>query len=277
MRNLLVLAGIATLGLTACPASDEPTDDPDDGAAMDTMVAASSSSGGLEESETGVSTTLPPETGGMDGDEGTTGTPGPAPEIVLMEYTFAEDLQGFEVRWAEVGTMGQDLELQTATILEHVPEGGYSVDATDTGAMQLSIPLTLPEQKIQFSAVMPMDMPIDMIGGRIRAQVRVVAGFDDPLNPGVAKLFIKTGTTFHWADGGANNIAFDAAAETWVGPTLSADTPSFINAPLEDYDPSQTLEIGMEIAAGSGAQTFLINPTVILIDSIQILGPDPSF
>jgi len=97
---------------------------------------------------------------------------------------------------------------------------------------------------------------LNLAGKVITAQARVEAGGAPTV---VGKMYVKTGATYSYADGGESQPLVPG---TWT--TLTYSTPSYY-ANMAVYDISDVRELGIEIL-GRGATGVM--PTVVHIDSI---------
>jgi hypothetical protein len=125
-----------------------------------------------------------------------------------------------------------------------------AVGQPDPGSAMLTIPFvpnpssaTTNEQVdfgINFAA------PMDLSGKTLTARVKLDAGLG--ASGGGAKLIIKSGAAFVYADGGFQNLT----PGDWITLTTSFDTPGFAGA---GYTPTQIVQVDVEIQA-NGATAF---------------------
>ncbi len=167
-------------------------------------------------------------------------------------YNFTNDLEGFDISYAEPADLEDD------TTIEHDKDEGKP----KAGALGLTIPFSDIGQKLAV-AVNPEE-PLDFSGVTVTAWVKLASGLTaDTSAPGGAKLFIKSGEDFIYADGGWNNLSVDAE---WLEISIDADNPAFI-AIEDDYVSSDIREIGVEIATNTVPSE--ITEAVVFIDSID--------
>ena len=173
----------------------------------------------------------------------------PPPVVDLPGYFFDEGREQFRVLWTQPAGL-----LSSAQEITWVNNEG----SPELGALFLEVPFNDVNQKVEIAIG---NLPnLDMSGKVLSAQVKLGSGLNtDSGNPGGAKLYVKSAQGFVFADGGWVNLA----AGDWTKISLIADTPSF--AAGDTYDPTQIVEIGVEVATG-GAGIF--QQATILIDSI---------
>jgi len=218
--------------------------------------------------------------GGAAGSSGAGGG-GSTPTTV---YDFSDSLEGFAINYYCLGPANaQNCSAVTAVPAPEVDAGADAgADAGDAGAAtppandfyavtqdptvgdpalgsaKIELNFTAGEQ----TAVLALNYAVgaNVTGKTITARVLVDAGAPATTS---AKLYIKTGANFYYADRGAITLI----AGTWL--TLTYDTglpPVYPAAPTAEYALTDVREIGIEIAA-----TAITSPalTVVHVDTIQ--------
>jgi hypothetical protein len=112
----------------------------------------------------------------------------------------------------------------------------------ENGSLELSVPFDGTDQKLEVSIGVA---GFNMTGKTITAKVKLGSGLSSsPDNPGGAKLYVKTGNQFVYADSGWTNLDGD-----WASLSLDVSSPGGFIAGT--HTPSDVREIGVEIATGS--------------------------
>lgn len=154
-------------------------------------------------------------------------------------WTFDDTIEAWAISYADPSSLTDD-----ATLSWDASSGDPS-----NGSLELVIPFSGVNQKLDVSTALTGE---DLSGQVLSAKVRLDSGLgSDAENPGGAKLYVKTGEGYVYADGGWVNLD---TAGTWVTLTIDVSTPAGYVAP-GTYEPSDVREVGIEIATG-GDGTF---------------------
>jgi hypothetical protein len=217
--------------------------------------------------------------GASGGSAGTSGAGGAGSSTPTLVYDFTDSLEGFAINYYCLGPANaQNCSPVTAA---PAPEADAGADAGDAGAAppaandffnvtqdpavgdpalgsaKVELNFTAGEQ----TAILARNYAVgaNLTGTTITARVLVDAGAPATTS---AKLYIKTGATFYYADRGAITLI----AGTWL--TLTYDTglpPVYPAVPTAEYALSDVREIGIELAATGIATPAL---TVVHVDSV---------
>jgi hypothetical protein len=244
---------LATALLSGCGegSDDEPSD----------TSGGSNATGGSGVSVGGGTSTMGGRAGGGASGSGTGGA------ATGEGWTFDTDMEEGP-QW--VASYSSPATLAAASDVSH--------DATEgnpgPGSLRIVIPFAAtqaggPEgnQKIHVGASVGTasadETALDLTGKTVRARFKLVEGLTtDTTNPGGAKLYVKSGEDFVWADGGWTNIE----TLNWMALTINVSSPLY-QAP--GFDPTDIREIGIEIATSGGvAATMGLAPATVLIDSV---------
>jgi hypothetical protein len=167
--------------------------------------------------------------------------------------TFDADVENWAITYSEPEGLMTDSQ-----IAHNAAEGDPAA-----GCLEVTVPYTAAEQKL-FVSYTPAT-PLNMTGTTITAMVQLAAGLTtDPSAPGGAKLYVKTGDDYVWADGGWNNLE---TAGAWLLITLDVSNPSGYIAST-DYDPSDVRELGIEFDTNTTAALDYSTAT-IYIDTVE--------
>jgi len=233
------------------------------GAGDNAGTAATSGSGGASAGSAGIS--------------GAGGGGNTAPTTV---YDFSDSLEGFAISYYCLGP--DNAQNCSPVAAAPAPDADAGADAGDAGAAlpapndfysvthdpavgdpalgsaKVELHFTAGEQ----TAVLALNYAagVDLTGKTITARVLVEAGAPATTS---AKLYIKTGANFYYADRGAITLI----AGTWL--TLTYDTglaPIYPSPTTAEYALTDVREIGVELAATGIAAPAL---TVVHVDSVQ--------
>lgn len=260
-------AGLALVcGLNSMGCSDDGAEPP--GASGGTSGAGAST--GNNDGTSGSST------GGTAGAGATTsmGGTGGGGSGITTAYTFDSDVQEFRINWVCLGTgncMAIDAPVVPAPVdagagdaaappVEPPPDNGLAtvthdaaVGSPSPGSLQLDINFTAAGQ----SAVLALNIDsTDLTAKPISAQVTVDTGAPATLS---AKLYVKTGEAYTWADQGEITLV----PGTWL--PLTYITPTYF-ADMAAYNIADVREIGIEFAIPN-ATSF--TPAVIHVDTVR--------
>lgn len=171
------------------------------------------------------------------GSNTTSGPVGPG-----KRWNFDKNLEGWLISY------GDPKDLITNTNVNHDAGAG----SPNPGAIHLSIPFNAAEQKIAI-AIKPMPS-LNLAGRQITAQVKLEFGLaNDGKGHGVAKLYVKSGDSFVYADSGAKALTPGA---NWISIPLTVSNPEGYKADDASYNPSDIREIGIEVSTeGNGSYT----------------------
>jgi hypothetical protein len=279
--RVLGCAGLMALGVACSEGQYNP---PSGGGGSGSSAAGASGMTGTAGSGTSA-------VGGSAGTPGSAGSAGSGPGGATQVYTFQSSLEGFAINYYCTGPAANE----TCTMVQAqaaAPAGDAGTDAGDSadatapaepaassdfyaleqdgtvgeatpGSAKLTLNFTAGTQSANLainygSGTTP---GIDLEGKTVRAQVRIEPGAPPTT---YAKMYIKTGATFYYADSGQITLV----PGSWVPVTFpTAGTPSYPLAP----DPTQYLvgdvrEIGLEIAATGIAAAA---PAVIHLDTVS--------
>jgi hypothetical protein len=274
-RVVRLCGGLAlsfAVGAVACSAEDsEPMPPLRGSAASGGASGAGGSTGSAGTSGTG---------GASGGSAGTSGSGGGGSSTATTVYDFSDSLEGFAINYYCLGPANsQNCSPVTSA---PIPGADAGADAGDAGAAppaandffnvthdptvgdpalgsaKVELNFTAGEQ----TAILALNYAAgaNLTGTTITARVLVDAGAPATTS---AKLYIKTGANFYYADRGAITLI----AGTWL--TLTYDTglpPVYPAAPTAEYALSDVREIGIELAATGIATPAL---TVVHVDSVQ--------
>jgi hypothetical protein len=222
--------------------------------------------------------------GGSAGTTGGAGTAGNGSGTATQVYNFGSSLEGFAINYYCLGPVANtncpDMQAPPpvaagdagadATAPEGPPPNDFytleqdgTVGEATVGSAKLSLNFTTGTQSANFainygSGTAP---GIDLRGKTVRAQVRVEPGAPPTT---YAKMYIKTGSTYYYADSGQVTLV----PSTWVSVSFSTATPPSYPMPTDAalYLLEDVREIGLEIAAtGIAAATT----AVIHIDTVS--------
>jgi hypothetical protein len=169
-----------------------------------------------------------------------------------------------EIRWGFDSTLeGWALHYSVPDPLESASAAAWDGTVGAPGASAiLHVPFSAIDQKVQFS-VQPSPA-LDLRGKTLTAQVILDSGLtSDAVNPGGVKLFVKSGAAWVYAATAWRN--FQAGAG-WITLSMAVDTPDYVD-PAGTHDPSQIVEIGVEVATGSATSTF--QSATLHVDSVS--------
>jgi hypothetical protein len=125
------------------------------------------------------------------------------------------------------------------------------------GALELTIPFSASGQKLEVGLNVPAT---DLSGKVLNAWVKLKAGLtSDPSNPGGAKLYVKSGPTFAYADSGWRNLG-----PAWTKLELRIDKPGGFVQP--GYSGASIRELGVELATGSNGKQY--QPAGVWLDDV---------
>lgn len=163
--------------------------------------------------------------------------------------TFDTDLQGLAFLFSSPGAL---LAASTATF-----DG--TVGQPDPGSALLTIPFVPNADSANSNEQIDFGInfaAMNLSGKTLTARVRLDSGLGAG---GAAKLILKSGSNFFYADGGFQNLT---AGGDWVTLSMSLDAPAFM-AP--GYTPTQIVQVAVEIQA-NGAAAF--TTATVHIDTI---------
>jgi hypothetical protein len=157
--------------------------------------------------------------------------------------TFDTDIAG----WAT--TFSTPEGLMASSTLEH-----------SAGAMMLTVPFSAADESVQVSFALPEPRAST---GVISADVTLISGLtDDPMNPGGAFIFARSGASFSYAAGAWTNLDSDGPIRVSLDPSF----PDFVDEANGTFDPSDLREIGISVATSGTATT--VSEAVFLIDNV---------
>lgn len=176
---------------------------------------------------------------------------GTVPASPETGFAFNRGTENFQIVWTEPAELYQGPRL-----VEWLLGLGFPA----MGTLSVTIPFRAADQKVHV-AIKTLESP-DLRGRVLSAQVNAQVGLgDDETNPGRANLYVKSADGFVSAAGERVSLEHDV----WTAVELNADNPALVVGGGV-FDPSQVVEIGVEIATGSEGTNF--RQAQVLIDSI---------
>jgi hypothetical protein len=188
-------------------------------------------------------------------------------------FDFATSTEGWKKNYAFVSSttdkttrdaMASDVLLAN-TVVEWLDAPGYG---GAQGFVRLAIPFAMSQieyQSLLFSYLPPTGL--DLAGRTIHAFVKIVSGMtaDDPSKPSGAKLVVKSGADYFYADGGWVNLS----KNEWVGLMLDVSSPANMDYSKDAslFDPADIREISVEFDT-SGSATTVVSPGVLYLDRV---------
>lgn len=152
---------------------------------------------------------------------------------------------------------------------------GGAVTGCADGCAQLKVPFTAYKSGQAFEIYLPA--PVDLSAGVVSVKLRATAG-----KAGGIQIVLKNGMAnmYAWAQSAWSPIG-DAAKAEWSTITLNAASPSGMDM-TNVFDKTQVSIITIQVSAGDPwyldeAKTMqdpsaLVNPTVLLVDEITVVG-----
>ena len=274
-RNMSQRAGVpAAMGAALCVASaclvvacSEEQYNPAIGGGGSTTAAAAGSAGQSGSAGSGTS-----NNGGSAGAAGAGGTGAGAEDTATKVYAFQSSLEGFFINYyctgpavntnctqlqaqqpADVADAGADAGDDAGAAPEQPVVNDFftleqdpSLGSPAPGSAKLTLRFTAGSQSANFASNFGSgtEPGIDLAGKTLQAQVRMEAG--GPATT-YAKMYIKTGATYYYADSGQRTLS----ADTWTTLTFAGfGAPSYPTAPdAALYTLGDVREVGIEIGA----------------------------
>jgi hypothetical protein len=253
-------AAFAALGI-AC--SEEQYNPPIGGST--TVAAASSAGSGGSSGSAGQSGNAGSSATNSGGSAGAAGGAGGAANdgMAMKVYAFESSLQGFFINYYCTGPAMNTNCMQLDAPAGDTPDAGNAPEQPESndffsleqdpglgtpepGSAKLTLRFTAGAQSANFASNFgsATEPGIDLAGKTLQAQVRVEAGA--PVTT-YAKMYIKTGATYYYADSGQKTLV----ADSWTPLTFAGfGAPSYPTAPdAALYTPGDVREIGLEIGA----------------------------
>lgn len=239
-------AGFILLALAVAACSDATKD----GSSTAGVVTGDTSGGGTG----GATTAGGGSTGGTGGSDGGGNDGGGTTSADTILYGFDDVDAGFDC-WKfndyQTGTddAGNPIDPNNLSKLTTA-----SIDSSDghptPGSMKLEIPFTAYNQKTDFHCVLTSQM--DLSNKVLSAWVKLDSGFStDPSAPGGFVLYIKSGSTYAYAQAPWHNV--DGSNHNWVQYFFDVKNgidDSSPGIPPADFDPTKIVEIGFYIHTG---------------------------
>lgn len=175
-------------------------------------------------------------------------------------YTFDGDAEGWSVTYEE-NIPGTSEDMRVSAISHEGADGQPNPGSAklDAAFDDASTEEMDPLQKVHSSAF--PEVPLDLTGASVTGQIKLVSGGSgDPSCPLGAKLFLKSGETFVWADGGFVNLE----EGVWIEASIDASVPMFSEP---GFDAADIREIGIEVFA-SDAAGCTASAAVLLFDTV---------
>lgn len=171
-----------------------------------------------------------PASGGKPSTAGSSGSGGSA--ATGNGWKFPSNVESWTISYGEPGS------LMGSGSLSH--DGGAG--NPENGSLKVTVPFNGVDQKLDVSIALDAT---NLTGKTITAKVKLDSGLStSPDNPGGAKLYVKTGDAYVYADGGWTNLDGN-----WASLSLNVSSPGGFVAGT--HTPSDVREIGIEIATGS--------------------------
>jgi len=190
--------------------------------------------------------------GGTSGSAGSGGS-GASPSFE-KSWTFASGLEGWDKLY------GSPASLKTDAMVTADPADG----SPDKGSVKIEIPFSAADQKLDVG--INLSTPADLTGKTLSAMIKLDSGLSTGTsNPGGAKLYVKSGAGFVFADGGWNNLSVGGFTKITRNPA----NPGFVDTANEAgaFNQADIREIGVEIATGSTA-TATWSAAVVHLDTV---------
>lgn len=253
--TLLTVSAITLASLAACS----------EGGGDDGATQTGGTGGGSDDDDpaTGGKT----QTGGSD--SGGAPSSGGTGSTAENRYTFDTALEGWEVQHIENIDTGLGGASSIAQLSFDESDG-----EPDEGSLKLEVPFSFTgggplTELAKVHIGVNLEEAQDLSGKTVTAVVKLTSaevttdGEGEPTEtcPIGGKLYIKTSVNYDWADGGSTNLVLGE----WTTVSLDVDTPSWS---ADDYEPTETLQIGFEFAPtnGAGCET---GDVTLLVDTIK--------
>jgi hypothetical protein len=217
-------------------------------------------------------------TGGNAGTAGTVAVAGAAGTNATNTrcFDFTSGAEGWRKYHSQVWQLDDNTVLDSAgsdqllvnTAVDWVDGPGYGW--VSLGYVRLSIPFFAEQSKAQrFEYTYVPNLPITNLAGKsITAMVKLVSGLasDNPWHPAVARLFVKSGADYFYADGGECHLS----ESDWVLVSVDLNAP-YLDENLDPilFDVSDIRELGVAVETPSTRWT-VETPGVVLIDHVCI-------
>lgn len=187
-------------------------------------------------------------------------------------FDFPESTEGWQKNYASAFTLADKTvrdEAAAAALLGNSTADWMSGPGYGgaNGFVQFSIPFAT--EQVEYQGLLYSYLPatgLSLSGKTIHAFVKLVSGMtaDDPSKPLGAKLVIKSGPEYFYADGGWVNLSKNA----WTELMLIVNKPTL--DPNKDpltYDPNDIREISVEFDT-SGSATVVATPGILMLDRV---------
>lgn len=148
-------------------------------------------------------------------------------------WTFDADLQGWNIGWTQTGG-GCGQSSPTCFPVTLTFDAGVGDAAPGSGALSMDFADAASKVHVRFNP----SPSLNLTGFPICARVRLDSG------SAKAKIFVKSGAGFVWANGPEAALTSGA----WTTVTMDPDNPSFANP---GFSAADIREVGLECSAGS--------------------------
>lgn len=189
---------------------------------------------------------------------------------ITKTYSFDTTVESWKIQYTSSGLvagMMAPLIALTNPELTSVWTDTDGKPAAPPGALQIGIPYSTASQYVGVGISLPVK--VDLTDKVLRANVKIVSGLgsaaDLVMNPGGAKLYVKTGAGYVYAAGTYTNLP---AIGTWIPVEFDLLDPSYIDEsnPAAIFDRSDVREIGIQLDTSGTSTTAM--PAVVLIDGV---------
>ena len=179
-------------------------------------------------------------------------------------FNFDRDLQGWMVTYTSASSGVPIIAAGAITLSLNTTDG-----QPNPGSLEAAIPYSAAGQYVGLGVAPPM--PINLSGKILRAQVKIVSGFeaaqDLMTSPAGAHLYVRSGSGYRYASGVFQNLT---TIGNWVPITFDLASPGYIDMLTPDagpFDPSDIREIGLQF--DTSGTTTTAQPAVVLVDSVS--------
>jgi len=231
--------------------------------------------GGADTTGTGgkSGTTTTTDGGGVTSTTTTPASGGSTAVAFTKCFNFETTTEGWQKNYASISLATDKSkrdEVASATLLSDTTADW--MDLPGYGGTNGFVKFTIPYQtsQVEYQGFLYSYLPtpgIDLTNKTVHAFVRLVSGMtaDDPSKPSGAKLVVKSGADYFYADGGWVNLAKNEWKEILISVSVPANLD--MNKAASMYDPSDIREISVEIDT-SGSATTVVSPGIVYLDKV---------
>jgi hypothetical protein len=238
-----------------------------------TTPAGNGDEGGADTGTGGKSATTTTDAGGTTNTT-TAATGGTAPTTTWTKcFDFAMSTEGWKKNFAHVpDATDKTVTDATASAALLADTSADWMDLPGYGGTNGFVQLTIPYKTTQsdYQQLLYSYIPatgLDLTGKTLHAFVKLTSGMtaDDPSKPSGAKMVIKTGADWYYADGGWVNMS----KNEWIEIMLTVNSPSGVDMSKDAslFDPTDVREISVSFDT-SGAATTIGSPGIIALDKV---------